>query len=72
VLSTGELITKTEAISRLAEFGVPAALAAEIRRRRDGQAAVLSTGQRVRRARLARQIMRRGVSRLGTLEPVDS
>jgi predicted nucleotidyltransferase len=64
VLSIGELITKTEAISRLAEFGVPAELAAEIRRRRDGEAVALGAGQRVRRARMARQIMKRGVTRL--------
>jgi hypothetical protein len=66
VLTTGELITKTEAISRLAEFGVPAGLAREIRRRRDGQVVTLSTAQRVRRAQLARRIMRHGVSRLST------
>jgi predicted nucleotidyltransferase len=64
VLTTGELITKTEAISRLAEFGVPAELAREIRRRRDGQVVTLSAAQRVRRAQLARQVMRHGVSRL--------
>jgi hypothetical protein len=64
VLTTGELITKTEAISRLAEFGVPAELAREIRRRRDGQVVTLSPAQRVRRAQLARRIMRHGVSRL--------
>jgi predicted nucleotidyltransferase len=69
VLATGDLITKTEAIRRLAEFGVPAELAQEIRRRRDGQAVTLGSGQRVRRAHLARQIMRRGVSRLSNLDP---
>ena len=70
VLSTGELITKTEAISRLAEFGVSAELAAEIRRRRDGHAAALSVWQRVRRAHRTRQIMRRGVIRLSKLDPL--
>jgi hypothetical protein len=69
VLTTGDLITKTEAISRLAEFGVPAELAQEIRRRRDSQAVTLGTRQRVRRAQLARQIMRHGVSRLSKLDP---
>ncbi|MGH3154323.1 MAG: nucleotidyltransferase domain-containing protein [Streptosporangiaceae bacterium] len=64
VLTTGELITKSEAIGRLAGFGVPAELAREIRRRRDGQVVTLSAGQRVRRAQLTRQIMRHGVSRL--------
>ena len=55
--------------SRLAEFGVPAELAREIRRRRDGQAVTLGAGQRVRRAQLARQIMRHGVTRLSNLDP---
>ena len=64
VLTTGELITKTEAISRLAEFEVPAELAREIRRRRDGQVVTPSTAQRVRRAQMTRRIMRHGVSRL--------
>ncbi len=64
VLTAAELITKSEAISRLAEFGVPAGLAAEIRRRRDGQPVRLGAWRRVRRARQVRQIMRRGVRRL--------
>ena len=37
VLTTGDLITKGEAISRLAAFGVPSSLAEEIRSRRDGR-----------------------------------
>lgn len=45
---------------------VPADLAAQIRRRRDGHPVVLGPGQRVRRAHLVRQIMRRGVRRLST------
>ncbi len=64
VLTTGDLITKTEAISRLADLGVPATLAQEIRRRRDGQLVTLSVVQKVHRGRLTRQIMRRGVQRL--------
>jgi hypothetical protein len=71
VLTTGDLITKGEAIGRLADFGVPAALAAEIRRRRNGQAVTLSPVQKVRRARLARRIMRHGVNRLARLDPAD-
>jgi predicted nucleotidyltransferase len=69
VLTTGDLITKAEAIRRLADFGVPATLAGEIRRRREGQVVTLSAVQKVRRARLARQLMRRGVRRLSRLDP---
>jgi predicted nucleotidyltransferase len=69
VLATGDLITKGDAISRLADFGVPPALAGEIRRRRDGQVVTLSVVQKVHRARLARRIMRQGVRRLSRLDP---
>jgi hypothetical protein len=68
-LTAGELITKTEAIRRLADFGVPATLAQQIRRRRDGQVVTLSPVQRFRRARSARRIMKRGVRRLSYLDP---
>jgi hypothetical protein len=68
VLATGDLITKGEAIDRLAGFGVPAALVREIRRRRQGEAVALSAGQKLRRARLTRQIMRREVGRLSRLD----
>jgi hypothetical protein len=64
VLTSGEMITKSEAIGRLARFGVPAGLAAEIRRRREGQAVPLSAWSRLCRARLVRRIMRDGVRRL--------
>lgn len=64
VLTSGELITKTEAINRLAGFGVPVDLAAEIRRRRAGQVVPLTARQRIRRARLVRRIMTGGVRRL--------
>jgi predicted nucleotidyltransferase len=67
VLSSGDLITKTEAIGRLADFGVPAALAGEIRRRRDGQVVRLGAVRRVRRALVVRRVMRRGVRRLSHL-----
>ena len=50
VLTTGDLITKTEAIRRLADFGVPATLAEEIRRRRDGQVVTLSSLKKMTRA----------------------
>jgi hypothetical protein len=64
LLTAGDLITKSEAIRRLPSFGVPAALAEEIRRRRDGQDVPLGTLQRIRRARVARRLMRRGIRRL--------
>jgi hypothetical protein len=69
LLTAGDLITKGEAIGRLADFGVPAALAREIRARRDGQAAALSAPGRLRRAFAARRIMRRGVRRLSHAGP---
>jgi hypothetical protein len=68
VLTAGALITKGDAIGRLADFGVPAALAAQIRRRRAGVAVKLGPVQRVGRARLARRVMRRGVRRLSRLD----
>jgi predicted nucleotidyltransferase len=69
VLTTGELITKTEAIGRLARFGVPPALSDQIRRRRDGQLVTLSTAEKIRRAQLTRRIVKRGADRLSRLEP---
>jgi hypothetical protein len=69
VLTAGDLITKCETISRLVGFGVPATLAQQIRRRRDGQRVTLSLVQRLRRARLARRIMRHGVQRVTRLDP---
>jgi predicted nucleotidyltransferase len=64
VLVRGALITKGEAIDRLAEFGVPAALAQEIRDRRAGHQVTLSAAQRLRRGDRARRIMQRSVRRL--------
>lgn len=69
VLATGDLITKSEAISRFADFGVPAQLAQEIRRRRDGQPVTLTTIGKIRRAYTARRIMKRGVRKVGSLGP---
>jgi Nucleotidyltransferase domain len=66
-LVSGDLITKGEAIGRLAGFGVPAALAEEIRRRRAGEEVRLGPAQRLRRAYQARRIKRRGVERLSRL-----
>ena len=64
VLATGDLITKSDAISRFADFGVPAPLAQEIRHRRDGQLVTLTAAGKVRRAYTARKIMKRGVRKL--------
>jgi predicted nucleotidyltransferase len=64
LLTTGDLITKSEAIRRLPGFGVPAALADQIRRRRDGRDVAVGPLQRIRRAHVARRLMRRGIRRL--------
>ena len=64
VLTTGDLITKGQAISRLAGFGVPDTLVQEIRRRRDGIPVTLSRPRRLVRALRARRIMQGGVARL--------
>jgi predicted nucleotidyltransferase len=69
VLTKGDLITKSEAISRLADFGIPARLAREIRHRRDGQLVKLTAAGKVRRACTARRIMQRGVRKLSSLGP---
>jgi predicted nucleotidyltransferase len=64
LLTAGDLITKSEAIRRLPSFGVPATLADQVRRRRDGQDVPLAPLQRIRRAHVARRLMRRGIRRL--------
>jgi hypothetical protein len=68
MLTTGDLITKSEAISRLDAFGVPGSLAQEIRRRRDGLPVTVSKPRRLFRALLARRIMHNGVARLSRLD----
>jgi Nucleotidyltransferase domain len=55
------LITKTEAISRLDRFGVPAELIEEMKRRRDGEVVVISPGYRLRRAILVRRLVTDGI-----------
>lgn len=67
VLTGGTLITKSQAISRLAGFGVPAGLAAQISGRRAGETIRVPALQRISRGYLARRIMQRGVRRLGSL-----
>jgi hypothetical protein len=64
VLRDGELITKSEAIGRLGDFGVPGWLSDQIRRRRAGEDVTVTQQQRATRAALARQIMADGVSQL--------
>lgn len=64
VLTTGDLITKGQAISRLAGSGVPDTLTQEIRRRRDGESVTVSRPRRLIRALRARRIMQDGVARL--------
>ncbi|MGB6455640.1 MAG: hypothetical protein WBH47_14275 [Streptosporangiaceae bacterium] len=70
VLVTGELIAKSEAISRFADFGVQEPLAREIRHRRDGQLVTLTVAGKVRRAYTARRVMKRGVRKLSSLGPL--
>jgi len=64
LLTSGDMITKGEAIGRLAAFGVPSSLAEEIRRRRDGLAVRVSPPGRLVRAVRARRAMQAGVARL--------
>jgi predicted nucleotidyltransferase len=64
VLRDGELITKSQAIGRMAEFGVPDWLSDEIRRRRVGEEVHVTDQQRQTRARLTQQIMADGVREL--------
>jgi hypothetical protein len=67
LLTTGDLITKSEAISQLAGFGVPEWLVMQVRDRRDGQPVTAGPGRRLTRAMLTRRIMQRGIARLGRL-----
>jgi hypothetical protein len=66
VLTDGELITKSEAIGRLGDFGVPPWLSAEIRRRRAGQEVHVTEERRLTRASFAREIMTGAVRRFTT------
>jgi hypothetical protein len=64
LLRDGELITKSDAIRRLADFGVPATLAEQIRRRRAGEAVHLTEADMETRAGLARRLMAEGIREL--------
>lgn len=63
-LSEGRLATKREALSRLERFGVDPDLVAEMQQRRDGLATTLTPMARLRRARHARAVVRRGIATL--------
>jgi hypothetical protein len=63
-LSHGQLITKSEALPRLANFGVATELVNEIARRREGRLVPVSFGSRERRAEHARLVVQRGIRRL--------
>jgi predicted nucleotidyltransferase len=68
LLTTGDLITKSEAISRLAGLGVPDWLIQQIRRRRDGRPVAPGKTRRVSRALLTRRIMQDSLARLSRLD----
>jgi predicted nucleotidyltransferase len=61
LLRDGDLVTKSQAIRRLGDFGVPADLADEIGRRRAGDDVTVSAAARPARAELARRIMLDGI-----------
>ena len=69
VLHVGELITKSEAIGRLADFGVPAWLSDQIRRRRAGEDVSATKPQRPTRASLVQKIMADGIRELTAHQP---
>jgi hypothetical protein len=71
MLTSGDLITKSEAISRLACFGVPDWLVQQIRRR-DGQPIAPGKTRRLSRALLTRRLMQEGIARLSRLDPSAS
>jgi predicted nucleotidyltransferase len=61
VLRDGTLMTKSQAIAILGDFGVPPSLADEIRRRRAGESVRHMAVHRLVRAALARRIMAAGI-----------
>jgi len=63
-LHDGRLVTKTEAMPRLAALGVDPDVVAEMAQRRQGATVDLSTGQRLRRARHVRRVMTAGIADL--------
>lgn len=71
LLTSGDFITKGEAIDRLAGFGVPDPLVREIRDRPGGRPVTVSGPGRLVRAVRARRLMRHGVARLSRLSPPE-
>ncbi|MCW2797213.1 nucleotidyltransferase domain-containing protein [Nocardioides sp.] len=63
-LTSGELLTKSEALERLADLGVQPDLVEEIRRRRAGESVDVGWGRRLRRAREARRLTSRAMTRM--------
>jgi predicted nucleotidyltransferase len=61
LMHSGDLITKSQAISKLADFGVPPWLADQIRRRRAGEPVRATARQRLVRGARARHIMAVGI-----------
>jgi hypothetical protein len=61
LMHSGELVTKSQAIAELADFGVPPWLADQIRRRRAGEPVHVPPRQRLVRAARARRIMAVGI-----------
>jgi hypothetical protein len=64
LLRDGKLITKSAAIRGLADFGVPAPLAEQIRRRRAGEEVCISEDEQLARSHLARRLMIDGIREL--------
>ncbi len=63
-MSEGVLITKTEAISRMAERGVPADVVEGVARRRAGEQVTLTDAERTDRAAVVRQFLQDEFARL--------
>jgi Nucleotidyltransferase domain len=63
-LDDGRLVTKGEALDILPALGAPAEVLADVRSRRYGAPAPLSSAQRVRRARLTRAFVRSAIKRI--------
>lgn len=63
-ITDGDLLTKTQAIARLTEFGVPEWLRQDVLARRRGWAREHGLRFRHRRARLTRRVVHAGVERL--------
>jgi hypothetical protein len=68
-LAEDRLITKREAITRLGRFGIPARHIDELTRRRAGETVPVPVAWRVRRARLVRDLVARGIADLLTTHP---